>query len=110
MKIAIGHDLIERHTDGNPQSFSAMWKAQADQIGIEAEVIDPLLPGAIARIGGYDAFIWRYNFQFPWTDAARLRLLLSDLDDLEVVIDRFADLHADPGAAETAGRRRVPGP
>ena len=37
-----------------------MWKAQADEIGIEAEVIDPLLPGAIARIGGYHAFIWRY--------------------------------------------------
>jgi glutathione synthase/RimK-type ligase-like ATP-grasp enzyme len=69
MRIAIGHDLIERHTDGNSQSFSAMWKAQADQMGIEAEVIDPMLPGAIERIGGYDAFIWRYNFQFPWTEA-----------------------------------------
>ena len=71
MRIAIGHDLIERHTDGNPQSFSAMWKAQADEMGIEADVVDPLLPGAIERIGGYDAFIWRYRFNTPWMDARR---------------------------------------
>ncbi len=69
MRIAIGHDLIERHTDGKPQSFSALWKAMADEAGIEAEVIDPLQPGAIGRIGGFDGFIWRYNFRLPWTDA-----------------------------------------
>ncbi len=60
MRLAIGHDLIPRHTDGNPQSFSAMWKAQADETAIEAEVIDPLLPVLSLLIGDYDAFIWRY--------------------------------------------------
>ena len=69
MRIAIGHDLVERATDGNPQSFSAGWKGLADELGVEAEVIEPLLPGAIGRIGGFDGFIWRYNFRQPWTDA-----------------------------------------
>ena len=69
MRIAIGQDLVEKATDGNPQSFSALWKAQAEAMGVEAEVIDPLLPGAIGRIGGFDGFIWRYNFRLPWTEA-----------------------------------------
>lgn len=70
MRIAIGHDLIEKHTDGNPQSFSALWKAHADARGIEAEVVDALAPGSIETIRGFDAFIWRYNFRLPWLDAA----------------------------------------
>ncbi len=69
MRIAIGHDLIEKHTDGKPQSFSALWKARADETGVAAEVVDPLAPGAIGTIRGFDAFIWRYNFRQPWTDA-----------------------------------------
>ncbi len=69
MRIAIGQDLVEKATDGQPQSFSALWKARAEAMGIEAEVVDPLLPGAIERIGGFDGFIWRYNFRLPWTEA-----------------------------------------
>lgn len=85
MRIAIGHDLIEKHTDGNPQSFSAIWKAFADADGIEAEVIDPLLPGAIARIAGYDGFLWRYNFRQPWTEAApRIMAVIEDQHRLPV--------------------------
>ena len=85
MRIAIGHDLIERHTDGNPQSFSAMWKAQADEMGIEADVVDPLLPGAIERIGGYDAFIWRYRFNTPWMDASpQIMALVEDVYGIPV--------------------------
>lgn len=70
MRIAIGHDLIEKHTDGKPQSFSALWKSHADARGIAAEVLHPLLPGALDRIRDYDGFIWRYNFRLPWLDAA----------------------------------------
>lgn len=70
MKIAIGYDYIGKHSDGQPQSFSSMWKAHADAAGIEAEVLDPLAPGAIDRIAEFDGFIWRYNFRLPWTDAA----------------------------------------
>lgn len=79
MKIVIGHDLIERHTDGQPQSFSAMWKAYAEELGIEAVVVDPLCPGALDRIAGADGFLWRYNFKLPWTDAApRLMRVVED--------------------------------
>jgi hypothetical protein len=85
MRIAIGHDLIERHTDGNPQSFSATWQAMAAGTGIEARVIDPLVPGALAEIAKYDGFIWRYNFRLPWTDAApRLMRVVEDEHRLPV--------------------------
>ena len=85
MRIAIGHDLVERATDGNPQSFSAGWKGLADELGVEAEVIEPLLPGAIGRIGGFDGFIWRYNFRQPWTDAGpRIMAVVEDQHGLPV--------------------------
>jgi hypothetical protein len=70
MRLAIGYDLIERHTDGNPQSFSRLWKEYADERGVDATVVDPLSPGALDVVRGCDAFIWRYNFRMPWTDAA----------------------------------------
>jgi hypothetical protein len=69
MRIAIGHDLVRRDTDGNSQSFSAVWKARADELGIATEELEPLLPGALDRIARCDGFIWRYNFKLPWTDA-----------------------------------------
>jgi glutathione synthase/RimK-type ligase-like ATP-grasp enzyme len=81
MKIAIGHDIVEKHTDGNSQSFSALWKSYADETGIEAEVVRPLLPGAIDEIRRFDAMIWRYNFQTTWLDAGP-RIMRAVEDDL----------------------------
>jgi glutathione synthase/RimK-type ligase-like ATP-grasp enzyme len=85
MKIAIGHDLIGTHTDGKPQSFSATWKALADDMGVSADVIDPLVPGALDGIGAYDGFIWRYTFKLPWTDAAP-RLMRSVEDEHHIPV------------------------
>lgn len=68
--IIIGHDHFAKHADGNPQSFSAEWQEHARRRGIAAEVIDPMKPGALERIRGADAFMWRYNFQSPWIDVA----------------------------------------
>ncbi|MFO1142334.1 MAG: hypothetical protein U1E59_08085 [Amaricoccus sp.] len=54
-------------------------------MGIEAEVFDPLLPGATSRIGGFEAFIWRYSPWAPWTDAApRIMALVEEVYGLPV--------------------------
>lgn len=89
MRIAIGHDVVQTHTDGNPQSFSALWKSYADEIGLDAEVIRPLLSGAIDRIRDFDAFIWRYNFQATWIEAGpRIMRAIEDDCGLPVWPDR----------------------
>ena len=42
-------------------------------------------PGATRRIGGFDAFIWRYSPWAPWTDAApRIMALVEDVHGLPV--------------------------
>ena len=80
MRIAIGHEIAVRLPSGGALSFAAMWKEYADELGIDAEVIEPLQQGALDGIGSYDGFIWRYNFRLPWTDAAP-RLMRSIEDD-----------------------------
>jgi glutathione synthase/RimK-type ligase-like ATP-grasp enzyme len=85
MKVAIGHDLVAVHADGKPQSFSAVWKARADTTGVAAEVVEPLLPGALDKIRAYDAFIWRYNFRLPWTAAAQ-QVMRAVEDDLGIPV------------------------
>jgi hypothetical protein len=109
MKIAIGHDLITRDTDGNPQSFSAVWMARAQELGIVAEEVQPLLPGALDRIAGCDGFIWRYNFKLPWTDAAP-RLMQAVENELRIPVwparplrDTFENKIAQAYLLEAAG-------
>lgn len=69
MRIAIGCDLTV-YPDMMRQSFSDVWIDMAREGGHEVVVVDGLASDALHRIRGADAFIWRYRFDRPSTDAA----------------------------------------
>ncbi|WP_119460671.1 hypothetical protein [Rhodospirillaceae bacterium SYSU D60014] len=70
--IAIQPDTV-RHKNGEEQSFSARWVELAEQIGIQARMVDAFAPDFFQQIVGCDGFLWRFGYpKLPRAFAKRL--------------------------------------